>query len=510
MSYSKTQKASLRNVFALPQKHPQSEQLASYLTWFSSSAAGGLCTIFLAAFLAQQTQTPVNAAPVAASKIAATVAPAMISPVKTAVATPAPTIKPALSAPDVVIPQTIKKTIVPQLAAPAATAKNEKTVLKPVAAAPRPERETLSLELTSGNTIVSILTKQGISHAQAVGAVNAMSKVFNPKKLQAGQEICLKLRHKNDNSTLEKMSMRVNPMETVTVQKSAGKFLAEKAKIETERKLSHAGGAIAGSFYQTGIRQGLSPQMISELINAFSYDVDFQRDIKAGQQMHVLFENLVDDSGKVVKKEGIKYASLDIKGKKIEIYRYKDSFGRMGFFHANGESIRKSLLKTPVNGARISSGFGMREHPILGYSKMHKGMDFAAPTGTPVYAAGDGIVRQASPFGSYGNYLCIKHNGTYATAYGHLSRFAPNIRPGVRVKQGQVVAYIGTTGRSTGPHLHYEVLKYNAQVNPALAKFNAGNFLEGRDMVAFKQNIHQLKTKLASLLRGKTQLASAN
>ncbi len=472
------QATNLLNTWLLPQPHRKPNILADYYTWFTSSASFGLFTIVLAAALAQHTHEPEK----------------ILNPLKRHIT---------------VAHKSVEKTtpkLPTEIAAIATITPQPKPDIPP-----RPTRETLSLELASGENIVNLLTEQGISHDQAFNAVEAMSKVYNPRRLQAGQEISLKLHHNDDDSTLEKLSMRVNPLETVTIQKSAGRFLAEKAEVETSRKMVRAGGPIVGSFYQTGIHNGISPQMLNQLITAFSYDVDFQRDIHPGQEMDVLFEHYVDGDGHTVKQGDLKYAALELdNGKKLEIFRYKDQYGNVGFFHANGESIRKALLKTPVNGARISSGFGMRRHPILGYSKMHRGMDFAAPIGTPVYAAGDGIVQRSSYFGSYGNYLAIKHNGTYATAYGHLSRFAPGIHPGARVRQGQVVAYIGTTGRSTGPHLHYEILKYGAQVNPSQAKFNTGNYLEGRELAMFKQHVNSIKTQVASLPRGKVQLASAS
>lgn len=485
----KTQASHLLGKALFPKPSKQGKVVADYYTWFASSASLGLGTIVLAAVLAAQHDIPANHR----SSQMASLAPALLKPVVVAIADPEE--KPLRVEP-VILP--------PHVAAIA----NVLPQTKP-AYVPRPAKETLSVEIASGDTMLDVLTKQGISQDQAHDALAAMRKVYNPSTLRAGQEVKMQLHHRDEDSALLQLSMRVNPLETVTVQKSAGRFLAEKAAIETHRKLMRAGGAIRGSFYQTAANAGLSPQAIQELITAFSYDVDFQRDIKAGQQMDVLLEHLVDEEGKTVQQGALKYAALNLGNRKIELYRHRDQYGNVGFFHANGESVKKSMLKTPVNGARISSGFGMRRHPILGYSKMHKGMDFAAPTGTPVYAAGDGIVQRASPYGTYGNYLQIKHNGMYASGYAHLSRFAPGVRPGSRVRQGQVVAYVGTTGRSTGPHLHYEILKYGTQVNPNIAKFQAGNFLEGRELAAFKQQVNQLKTQMAALPRTKMQLAMA-
>jgi len=183
---------------------------------------------------------------------------------------------------------------------------------------------------------------------------------------------------------------------------------------------------------------------------------------------------------------------------RIEVYRFTPSDGRTDYFKPNGESIRRALLRTPIDGARISSGFGMRKHPILGYSRMHKGIDFAAPTGTPIFAAGDGVITQIGRNGGYGNYIRIRHNSRYSTAYAHISRFAKGIRKGSRVRQGQVIAYVGSTGRSTGPHLHYEVLVEGKQTNPRSIKLPTGQILEGEDLKAFQA----AKTEIDRLRNG--------
>jgi murein DD-endopeptidase MepM/ murein hydrolase activator NlpD len=183
------------------------------------------------------------------------------------------------------------------------------------------------------------------------------------------------------------------------------------------------------------------------------------------------------------------YAKLTLSGKEFPIYRYKDSSGHTDYYKPDGTSNRRGLIKTPINGARMSSGFGMRRHPVLGYSKMHKGVDFAAPTGTPIYAAGDGVILKAGWFSSYGKYVRISHVGALGTAYGHMSRIANGIRPGVRVKQGQVIGYVGTTGRSTGPHLHYEVLMNGGQMNPNSVKVPTAAQLASKDLQKFKSQL---------------------
>ena len=223
------------------------------------------------------------------------------------------------------------------------------------------------------------------------------------------------------------------------------------------------------------------------MIRAFSFDVDFQRELQPGDRFALLYETLHEHDGQLAKPGDLLYAELVLSGKPIGIYRFTPESGITDYFTADGRSVRKSLLRTPIDGARISSGYGMRRHPILGYSKMHRGVDFAAPTGTPIYAAGHGTVEKAARFGGYGKYVRIRHNGSYKTAYAHLSRYGRGIKAGARVKQGQVIGYVGSTGRSTGPHLHYEVISNGKQVNPRSIKLPAGERLKGADLKAFQE-----------------------
>ena len=221
------------------------------------------------------------------------------------------------------------------------------------------------------------------------------------------------------------------------------------------------------------------------MINIYGYDVDFQRDIHSGDKFEMLVESFYDEDGKKVRDGNVLFSSLTLQNRKIEIYMHKIN-DKVEYFDAKGNSVRKSLLRTPINGARVSSGFGMRRHPILGYSKMHKGVDFAAPIGTPILAAGSGTIVYMAKKGGYGNYVQIMHNGDYSTAYGHASRFNKKFRNGSKVKQGDIIAYVGSTGRSTGPHLHFEVIYKGSQINPAKVKATSGIRLSGKDLIKFK------------------------
>jgi murein DD-endopeptidase MepM/ murein hydrolase activator NlpD len=241
------------------------------------------------------------------------------------------------------------------------------------------------------------------------------------------------------------------------------------------------------------------------MIRAFSYDVDFQREVKEGNTFSVFYETVQDNNKKVLSSRNIAYASMRLNDRFLRIYAHKTKDGTTAFYFRDGSSTRKALLKTPVDGVRISSTFGMRMHPILGYSKMHKGIDFAAPRGTPIRAAGNGRVVYMGRFGAYGNYLKIKHNDSFSTAYAHIHNFPKGMRVGQTVKQGQLVAFIGTTGRSTGPHLHYEILKNGAQVNPQSVKLPTSEKLSSAEMKRFRQTVAKVEMQMAA--QGKVDTA---
>jgi murein DD-endopeptidase MepM/ murein hydrolase activator NlpD len=271
-------------------------------------------------------------------------------------------------------------------------------------------------------------------------------------------------------------------------------------------------GKIENSLFVDAQAQGLPDSVILELIKLYSFGVDFQRELQPGNTFEVLYEQYITDDGSVVPGKGnIVYARLGLDGRVMPLYRYEDKAGEVEYFDTTGASAKKPLMKTPIDGARISSGFGMRFHPILGYTKMHKGIDFAAPRGTPIYAAGDGVIEKAGKFSSYGNYCRIRHRAGLETAYAHMQGFHAGIRPGSRVKQGQVIGYVGTTGRSTGPHLHYEILIGGKQVNPAGVKLAGGRALGGKDLKAFRQIVAARDAEFAkSLHPAAAAVAQAN
>ena len=267
-------------------------------------------------------------------------------------------------------------------------------------------------------------------------------------------------------------------------------------------------GTIDDSLYLAAERADLPQEVTAELIKLFSWDVDFQRDLRPGDAFETLYDEVsLEDGSGAVRGGDLLYGALTLSGTVLGAYRFELEDGDVEYFDRNGKSLRKFLLRTPVDGARISSRFGMRMHPILGYSLMHKGVDFAAPTGTPIYAAGNGRVVVAGRNGGYGNYVRIRHTGEYSTAYAHMLRFANGIAPGRRVSQGQVIGYIGTTGRSTGPHLHYEVLRDDAQINPMSVKQAPNSQLAGADLKRFQQEVERID-RLRARLAHDTLVAS--
>jgi murein DD-endopeptidase MepM/ murein hydrolase activator NlpD len=387
----------------------------------------------------------------------------------------------------------------------------------------QPERSTrnfplsLDLKVQNGDTLISLLSDAGVSYIEAQQVVESIRPVYDPKTLGVGKNIALTLHKEPDasgNPIISSLSIPLSATSSVELKSNRDgnaerPYDVKKIDIPVEQKLVHAGGAIDSSLYDTGVKSGIPAGLLGEIITAYSYDVDFQRDIKQGDQIDVLFERLQTKDGENVGHGNVLYAELSIGDKPLKIYRFVDKQGNADYYNEKGESLRKELLKTPINGAKITSRFGMRTHPILGYSKMHRGVDFGAPTGTPIYAAGNGTVDFVGQKGGYGNYVRIKHNNTYSTAYAHISRFASGIAPGKKVKQGQIIAYVGSTGASTGPHLHYEVLAGNEQVNPSSMKFKTGTTLKGPELVAFKNSVNDINAKLASVPRS-TKLAMAS
>lgn len=360
------------------------------------------------------------------------------------------------------------------------------------------------LKIGQGDTVAGLLSEAGVQGSDAYQVVKAIGKHYDLRKVRPGQKLMVHYASQKDEDEPEftKLVMKLDPQKEVTVFKDGDKFKSEIIEKDLIER-SYAGKAeIKTSLYGSAARAGIPSQVIAEVIRIYSWDIDFQRDLRQGDKIEVLYNTTETEEGEFVKYGQILYANLQVRGKKMPIYRYEMADGRADYFSPNGRSIRKTLMATPVDGARISSGFGMRHHPVLGYNKMHKGIDFAAPTGTPIYAAGDGTVEFVGRNGGYGNYVRIRHNGSIKTAYAHMHHFAKGMKKGKFIEQGKIIGYIGTTGRSTGPHLHYEVLKNNKQVNPRRLDLPTGELLKGKKLEKFKTFINGIHQQYVSLSEG--------
>jgi murein DD-endopeptidase MepM/ murein hydrolase activator NlpD len=361
---------------------------------------------------------------------------------------------------------------------------------------PEPTDETF--KLAKGETLIDALTDRGVSADAAQALLAAIEPVFPSRMMKEGTEFELTLDRQLDFYGREvtfpvELSFQPGPNETLTVQADEdGRFIAaiEGAKAGTKSKYAEFNhfrtkAKVGSSLYGTAKDNKVPDYIISELTRIFSYDVDFQRQVKASDSFEVFYGNPL--TGSSAKRKVLHYAQLTLDGKTKTLFRYTTADGQTDYYDEQGRSAQKSLLKTPVSGARLTSGFGMRRHPLLGYSMMHTGVDFGVPQGTPIRAAGSGVVQIAGRHGAYGITVEIKHNKTYETLYAHMSKLAAGIRQGVKVNQGQVIGYVGSTGRSTGPHLHYEVRVNDRPVNPTRIKAAGGKQLAGRELAKFNQ-----------------------
>ncbi|MCP1336130.1 M23 family metallopeptidase [Futiania mangrovi] len=350
------------------------------------------------------------------------------------------------------------------------------------------------VRLQPGDTLIELLTSAGADRIEAHNAVEALRPLYNPRALRAGQEVKLALGNAGEQIYLNALEIVADVDRTVVVERGDdGSYAAREDVVQLIALPRLAGAEIDSSLYLAAQDAKVPANIIVELIRAFSYSVDFQREIQPGDAFEVLYDTMVDPAGQPLKAGEMRYAALRLGGKMKELYRFEvPSDGSVDYFVRDGYSVKRMLMRTPVDGARLSSGFGKRRHPILGYNKMHKGVDFAAPTGTPIMAAGDGTIEVAGRNGGYGNYIRIRHNGTFSTAYAHMHRFAKGMSRGARVRQGQIIGYVGSTGRSTGPHLHYEILMNGAQVNPMGVRVPVGRELAGKDLKAFKALVAEI------------------
>jgi murein DD-endopeptidase MepM/ murein hydrolase activator NlpD len=390
----------------------------------------------------------------------------------------------------------------PPLPAVVITSKQPAPVPAEAAAIPTPPVTHL-VRVSSGDTLMGLLIDQGVATSDAQEAIDALKPVWSPRDLKIGQQLTLQF------AAARLQELHFAPAidrDVVVARAGDGHFASHAAPHPLTHVPQFAGGVIHTSLFDAASDAGVPMPILAEMIHAFSYDVDFQREVRPEDSFEVVFDRLYDESGKAVGAGNIAYAAMTLSGNTLRIYRYTPAGdSRADFFDAKGASVRKALLRTPVDGARLSSGFGMRFHPILGYTKMHRGVDFAVPSGTPIMAAGDGLVETAGYAGDYGNFVLLRHSNSFETAYAHMSRVATHT--GQRVHQGQVIGYVGATGRATGPHLHYEVRIAGQATNPLSIKMQPGPLLAGKELTAFRAVADAVDRRLP-VLRGEPVVAA--
>jgi len=348
-----------------------------------------------------------------------------------------------------------------------------------------PGSRTETFRLKRRETLSGLLKRAHIDTGNAAEAIAKLRTVTNLRRLRPGQRLHL-TRVAGAPDRIERLSLRDSFAARAEVEADGSGYKAERTKIPTMTLTRLVEGTIDDNLYVSAKKAGLPDKVIVELIRLMSFDIDFERDMSDGDHFQVYFERTYAPSLHETEDGRILQIKLALKRGTYEATYFQTADGHGDYYDADGKSARRALMKTPLDVTVVTSRYGRRFHPVLGYTRMHKGVDFRASIGTPVMAAGDGVVERANRWGSYGNYLRIRHNGTYSTAYGHLSRYAKGIHRGAHVRQGQIVAYTGATGRVNGPHLHYEVLVHGKQTNPMTLKLPSGKSLTGKALVAYK------------------------
>ena len=340
-------------------------------------------------------------------------------------------------------------------------------------------------KIEPNETFNSILESYNINNKEISVIKNKLSKKVNLNKLSTDQKIYFTIDQTNDS--IREFMFQISNKERIILTQDVEKksFNEEIILTKLKKEIVYKENSILQSLYKSATDQKIPVSIILDFARVYGFQVDFQRDIRKKDKFQIMYEVFIDEKKKIVESGNILFANLVLNGEDNSLY-YFDEQGSVGHYDRNGKSIQKALMKTPINGARLSSPFGMRKHPIDGYNKMHKGTDFAAPKGTPIMASGSGVIKKAGWCGGGGNCVVIKHNSTYQTIYAHMSKFAKGIRSGTRVKQGQTIGYVGSTGKSTGPHLHYEVLINGKRVNSQTLKLPSGKILKGEERKLFE------------------------
>jgi len=358
--------------------------------------------------------------------------------------------------------------------------------------------EEIEYVIKSNDTVEKILKKHKIRDID----IKDISLKLKEKKLAniySGRKLSMILKKlENGSKTIVNFLYPINNTTSIEVRKVQDSFTVKENILQLYKKEVVVKKIITNNLYSSAVSSGVEPNIIVEFARVFGFEVDFQRDIRKGDWFEILYEKFEDDNNKIRDTGNIIYASMYVNGEEINLYNFKYK-NEEDYYDIKGKSITKSLMKTPINGSRLSSSFGMRKHPILGYNKMHRGTDFAAPSGTPIMASGSGTVTRARWCGGGGNCVKIKHNSTYETIYAHMKAFAKGIKEGRKVKQGQIIGYVGSTGLSTGPHLHYEVVVNGKKVNSQKLKLPSGKILKGDERKQFELERIKIDLKLAEL-----------
>ena len=354
------------------------------------------------------------------------------------------------------------------------------------------------ININKGESLNITLLNNGVSQKEVYEVSKILRKYISLKKINTNQffEVLIN----NTSKKIIRLTINLDNITSLHIFKKNDRFIANKIEKVLFKKTTLAEGLIKSSLFQAAKKEKIDTEVIIDFARIFGFEIDFQRDIRKNDIFQIVYDKYVDDDGELQKNGEIIYAYMKNKEREIALYRFQDKRGIVGYYRTNGKSIEKALMKTPINGARLSSRFGMRKHPILGYNKMHRGTDFAAPKGTPIMASGSGIIEAARWNGAYGKYIRIRHNSKYKTAYAHLNSYARGVKRGAKVRQGQIIGYVGNTGRSTGPHLHYEVIVNGKRKNSQRLKLPSGRTLRGSDREKFEMSRIRIDVMRSNLI----------
>ena len=364
-----------------------------------------------------------------------------------------------------------------------------------------PKFKKIHHKISSGQTFEGILEMYSIDKNQIREIRNKISSKININRLKTNQKIRFTLNQSNNQ--IKEFIFQISNTEKIYLIKNevTDEFNQKILVTKLKKKILYKENVIMQSLYKSAVSKKIPANTIVEFARIYGFQVDFQRDIRKRDSFQIMYEVFINDNNKIIEAGNILYANLKLSGEENSLY-YFDKEGSAGHYDKNGKSVKKALMKTPINGARLSSPFGMRKHPIDGFNKMHRGTDFAAPMGTPIMASGDGVITRARWCGGGGNCIKIRHNSTYETIYAHMRNFARGIKEGLRIKQGQIIGFVGSTGKSTGPHLHYEVIKNGKKINSQTLKLPSGKILKNKERQEFEINKIKLDVLKSELIIG--------